>query len=514
MAAIDFPNSPTVGDIFTAGNSSYRWTGEAWVSNNLGSIDWDDVLNKPTTFAPSAHTHAISDVTSLQTSLDGKAASVHTHVKADVTDFAHTHLLADITDYVEPDPLPSQTGNAGKYLTTNGSVTSWGTVDLSTKQDVVAGVSSTEIGYLDGVTSAIQTQIDGKAAIAQIVEDKTTNYTIVASDRGKIIRSTGASATTFTIADVLATGESIDFIQSGDGLLSFAPNGGTVLSSYGGRNTSLGKNARFRVTKSASGAYILSGDLDALKINVEYLVVAGGGGGGNPTRSAGGGAGGYRTGTIQLLATTNYQVSVGGGGAIGGNGTDSIFASITSTGGGAGAAQGAAGANGGSGGGGTNGYSAGLGNVPATTPSQGNNGGGATGSETGGGGGGADAAGSGQTGGAGRFSSITGSSVARAGGGGGGGWPSAGPGGVGGGGNGGSGGGPGGTSGAANTGGGGGGGPAWGGSPGAGGSGVVILSYPSSFTINLGAGLTGTTATVGANRVTTITAGAGNVSWA
>lgn len=35
MAAIDFPNSPAVGDIFTAGNSTYRWTGEAWVANNL-----------------------------------------------------------------------------------------------------------------------------------------------------------------------------------------------------------------------------------------------------------------------------------------------------------------------------------------------------------------------------------------------------------------------------------------------------------------------------------------------
>lgn len=112
MAAIDFPNSPTVGDIFTAGNSSYRWTGDAWVSNNLGSIDWDDVLNKPTTFAPSAHTHAISDVTSLQTALDGKAASVHTHAISDVTNLqttldgkaasVHTHLLADITDYTPP----------------------------------------------------------------------------------------------------------------------------------------------------------------------------------------------------------------------------------------------------------------------------------------------------------------------------------------------------------------------------------------------------------------------------
>ena len=35
--------------------------------------------------------------------------------------------------------------------------------DISGKQDVVANVSSTEIGYLDGVTSAIQTQINTKA---------------------------------------------------------------------------------------------------------------------------------------------------------------------------------------------------------------------------------------------------------------------------------------------------------------------------------------------------------------
>jgi hypothetical protein len=49
---------------------------------------------------------------------------------------------------------------------------------------------------------------------------------------------------------------------------------------------------------------------------------------------------------------------------------------------------------------------------------------------------------------------------------------------------------------------------------GAGGSGVVILSYASSFTITLGVGLTGTTTTVGANKVTTITAGTGSVSWA
>lgn len=40
------------------------------------------------------------------------------------------------------------------------------TTDLSNKQDKVSGVSDTEIGYLDGVTSSIQTQINGKLSLS------------------------------------------------------------------------------------------------------------------------------------------------------------------------------------------------------------------------------------------------------------------------------------------------------------------------------------------------------------
>lgn len=49
--------------------------------NNSGTADrllpttsWSQVEGKPSTFTPSAHTHSISDVTNLQTSLDAKAA--------------------------------------------------------------------------------------------------------------------------------------------------------------------------------------------------------------------------------------------------------------------------------------------------------------------------------------------------------------------------------------------------------------------------------------------------------
>jgi hypothetical protein len=40
-------------------------------------------------------------------------------------------IYATQTDLDNIDALPSQTGNDGKYLTTSGSVASWGILDLS-----------------------------------------------------------------------------------------------------------------------------------------------------------------------------------------------------------------------------------------------------------------------------------------------------------------------------------------------------------------------------------------------
>ena len=282
-------------------------------------------------------------------------------------------------------------------------------------------------------------------------------------------------------------------------------------------------------------------------IPINYLVVAGGGGGGYGYYGGGGGAGGYRTSfgtsganssaesTLSALSSVNYTVTVGQGGAgstadntRATSGSNSIFATITSTGGGGGGSRGdtngnpegtSRGAGGGSGGG--TAFYSGLGGIG--TANQGLNGG----QSYGGGGGGASGAGAtdgsgafgyGGAGGNGLASTITGTSVTRAGGGGGGRQAgfSAVPGGSGGGGNGGSGNSPAATAGTANTGGGGGGGGI-NNSPGmAGGSGIVILRYPDTNTITVGAGLTAgvINQAVGTNeRYTTLTAGSGNVSW-
>jgi hypothetical protein len=73
-------------------------------------------------------------------------------------------------------------------------------------------------------------------------------------------------------------------------------------------------------------------------LNIQYLVVAGGGGGGTSStvrNGGGGGGGGYRTGTdISLARSTSYTVTIGGGGAADAPGSNSVFSTITSNGGG------------------------------------------------------------------------------------------------------------------------------------------------------------------------------------
>ena len=231
-------------------------------------------------------------------------------------------------------------------------------------------------------------------------------------------------------------------------------------------------------------------------LSTEYLVVAGGGGGG-ANNGAGAGAGGYLTASgFSLTAGTSYTATVGAGG-VGGvtqsdgtQGSNSVFSTITSTGGGYGAgyviARGGAsaqpGGNGGSSGGGSGAFSSGGGGgagavgtnggtgnnsiagVKTASPAQGNNGGAGSSGTTAGG-----------VGGDGTSSSINGTATTRAGGGGGTGSPH----GAGGSGGGGAGGGASGTNGTVNT-GGGGGGSSTGGSGttgGTGGSGIVIIRY-------------------------------------
>ena len=258
---------------------------------------------------------------------------------------------------------------------------------------------------------------------------------------------------------------------------------------------------------------------------VEYLVIAGAGSAAGGSRSdgggsGGGGAGGYRSNIsgelsgggsgaepiFKIISGDSYSISIGAGGtcdsssSVGTNGSDTVFGSISSTGGGAGGKSGTDfftggqnGFSGGSGGGGAwrlyiggqgtsnQGFDGGPGNQP-----------------NGGGGGGAGSVGLIVTPGNGLDSSITGSSVIRAVGGQGGQGSNVGNA----------------IAGNANTGTGGSGIYGQSGIPGNGGSGIVILKYPNTASLSIPVGLTATTddSTVAGYKITTFTAGTGTIT--
>ena len=281
----------------------------------------------------------------------------------------------------------------------------------------------------------------------------TTNDTIaefvyVDSSKGWVTR---INTTTGTTPSGVFTG----------GVYDTAP---TFIVATGGTVTESGD---FRIhTFTGDGCFVVSSagaGTPTFPSTVDYLVVAGGGGGPSH-RGGGGGAGGFRESkdstvssphsasplaatTGLTLTSTTYPVTVGAGGsagcgvpapgACGSNGSNSVFSTITSTGGGTGGKNTPGkGSDGGSGGGrsgdqppcGASGI--GVGNTPPVSPPQGNDGGDSAGApaglDAGGSGGGAGGAGNNGTpsaagtGAVGVSTAITGTSVSYSGGGGGG----------------------------------------------------------------------------------------------
>ena len=272
------------------------------------------------------------------------------------------------------------------------------------------------------------------------------------------------------------TGQTVTFVHMGSTKGWSLINDDTVtglgaeyVTATGGTVTTADSNYKVH-TFTGDGCFVVSSvGNPSGSTKVDYLVIAGGGAGGGMYIAGGGGAGGFReshsapvsgpytasplaSATSLPVGAQTYPVTVGAGGT-GNNqsgatdstsGSNSVFSTITSAGGGYGKqhqqnpAIPGTGGPGGSGGGANggnpyhpalppSGAAGGTGNTPPVSPSQGNNGG--TGSNAppnhgGGGGGGATAVGqdgggtTGGNGGAGATTSISGSAVARGGGGG------------------------------------------------------------------------------------------------
>jgi hypothetical protein len=124
-------------------NYDFKWT------NNSAIVGWGQV------------TGTLSDQTDLQNALNLKVPTSRTLTINGVTQ----DLSANRT-YTIDAALPSQTGNSGKYLTTNGTIASWGVIDLSGYVPYTGATGAVNLGAFDLLVQGL-TIGKGTAALAK-----------------------------------------------------------------------------------------------------------------------------------------------------------------------------------------------------------------------------------------------------------------------------------------------------------------------------------------------------------
>lgn len=200
LVFIDPPTGGGLADAPADGVTYGRLNG-AWSALDI-TVSWGEILDKPATFPPGAHTHPWGDVT-------GKPATVVA--------------------------LPAAVGTDGQVLKASGGAIVW---------------AADEVGTGDGGGGAVIEDITGTA------------YTAAAADAGKWKRTTDATAVTITIdANVHSANDEITFLQGGAGAMTFAAGAGLTLNSRGGVLPSAGQFAVCGVKFLSATAAILFGDI-------------------------------------------------------------------------------------------------------------------------------------------------------------------------------------------------------------------------------------------------------------
>jgi len=131
-----------------------------------GTPDWSAITNKPTV------------VTNLTSELAAKVATTVT---------VNGHALGSNVTVTGDDVLPTQTGNGGKYLTTNGSTASWASLTTTPIQFSAAvaltGVTPTDRAYvartLTGARMRTASAPSGSALTVQVQHWDGSSWTTI-----------------------------------------------------------------------------------------------------------------------------------------------------------------------------------------------------------------------------------------------------------------------------------------------------------------------------------------------
>ena len=149
----------------------------AGVSSVPMSVAWDSITGKPSSFNPSSHSHAISDISGLQSLLNAKANSNHSHAWNSITDkpqsftpSSHVHQASDIADlhtilskYATKDEIP-QINTDGLTIDTSNLATKTSVETLANKVTEASEALKSETKLRANSIAAIDSKIDDEIA--------------------------------------------------------------------------------------------------------------------------------------------------------------------------------------------------------------------------------------------------------------------------------------------------------------------------------------------------------------
>ena len=149
----------------------------AGVSSAPASVTWDSITGKPSSFNPSSHSHTISDISGLQSLLNAKANSNHSHSWNSITDkpqsftpSSHTHQASDITDlqtilskYATKDEIP-RINTDGLTIDTSNLATKSSVETLANKvtetSEALKSETKLRANSIAAIDSKITTEVD------------------------------------------------------------------------------------------------------------------------------------------------------------------------------------------------------------------------------------------------------------------------------------------------------------------------------------------------------------------
>lgn len=239
-----------------------------------GSVAWNDITGKPATFAPSSHTHPISEITNLQASLNAKentiaAGSAAQYYRGDKTfqtlDKSAVGLgnVDNTSDANKPISNATQSALNGKANILHGHAIS----DVSGLQTALDGKAPTSHSHAISDVTNLQSSLNDKAPLVITANRQTASYTLVLSDAYKIVEMNVASANNLTVPPnssvAFATGTQILIAQYGAGQTTVVAGSGVTIRSSGAKLKLSGQYSGGTLLKIGTNEWYLFGDIIA-----------------------------------------------------------------------------------------------------------------------------------------------------------------------------------------------------------------------------------------------------------